>query len=184
MMNFDALFLDVARRESFAIQVLSRGEVAPGLYLFREYYCNDPNCDCRRVLLHVTSAETRRVVATINYSFEPEKPPFDDDPQSYLDPINPQSAWSDEFLNIFDEKIAADGTYRDLLIRHYEMWKSVVNDPTHPDHPKVRSQNHGSPRFRPAFPARAPSQRSAPRVGTNAPCPCGSGKKYKRCCGR
>lgn len=22
------------------------------------------------------------------------------------------------------------------------------------------------------------------RVGRNAPCPCGSGKKYKRCCGR
>ncbi|MBN2728108.1 MAG: SEC-C domain-containing protein [Bacteroidales bacterium] len=21
-------------------------------------------------------------------------------------------------------------------------------------------------------------------VGRNAPCPCGSGKKYKRCCGR
>ena len=25
--------------------------------------------------------------------------------------------------------------------------------------------------------------RSAPKVGRNAPCPCGSGKKYKRCCG-
>ncbi|MBI5148345.1 SEC-C domain-containing protein [Candidatus Pacearchaeota archaeon] len=22
------------------------------------------------------------------------------------------------------------------------------------------------------------------RIGRNAPCPCGSGKKYKRCCGR
>ena len=28
----------------------------------------------------------------------------------------------------------------------------------------------------------APS-RSAGKVGRNAPCPCGSGKKYKRCCG-
>lgn len=27
-----------------------------------------------------------------------------------------------------------------------------------------------------------PSRRSAPRVGRNDPCPCGSGKKYKRCC--
>ena len=26
--------------------------------------------------------------------------------------------------------------------------------------------------------------RSAPKVGRNAPCPCGSGKKYKKCCGR
>ena len=25
--------------------------------------------------------------------------------------------------------------------------------------------------------------RSGPRVGRNDPCPCGSGKKYKKCCG-
>ncbi len=30
----------------------------------------------------------------------------------------------------------------------------------------------------------APFQPSKPKVGRNAPCPCGSGKKYKRCCGR
>ena len=24
--------------------------------------------------------------------------------------------------------------------------------------------------------------RSVPKVGRNAPCPCGSGRKYKRCC--
>lgn len=28
------------------------------------------------------------------------------------------------------------------------------------------------------------TQRKAPKVGRNDPCPCGSGKKYKRCCGR
>ncbi len=25
--------------------------------------------------------------------------------------------------------------------------------------------------------------REAPKAGRNDPCPCGSGKKYKRCCG-
>ncbi|MFH1645812.1 MAG: SEC-C metal-binding domain-containing protein, partial [Candidatus Omnitrophota bacterium] len=29
-----------------------------------------------------------------------------------------------------------------------------------------------------------PVKRSEPKVGRNAPCPCGSGKKYKRCCGK
>jgi len=28
-----------------------------------------------------------------------------------------------------------------------------------------------------------PAQRIAARVGRNDPCPCGSGKKYKKCCG-
>ena len=32
--------------------------------------------------------------------------------------------------------------------------------------------------------SRKPQARSAAKVGRNAPCPCGSGKKYKKCCGR
>lgn len=28
-----------------------------------------------------------------------------------------------------------------------------------------------------------PARRAAPKISRNAPCPCGSGKKYKRCCG-
>lgn len=29
-----------------------------------------------------------------------------------------------------------------------------------------------------------PKRRAEPKVGRNAPCPCGSGKKYKKCCGK
>lgn len=29
-----------------------------------------------------------------------------------------------------------------------------------------------------------PVRRAGPKVGRNDPCPCGSGKKYKQCCGR
>jgi preprotein translocase subunit SecA len=29
-----------------------------------------------------------------------------------------------------------------------------------------------------------PQKRSAKKIGRNAPCPCGSGKKYKKCCGK
>lgn len=28
----------------------------------------------------------------------------------------------------------------------------------------------------------APVMRAGPKVGRNDPCPCGSGKKYKKCC--
>jgi hypothetical protein len=35
------------------------------------------------------------------------------------------------------------------------------------------------------FPARVETfRREAPKVGRNDPCPCGSGRKYKKCCGR
>ena len=30
----------------------------------------------------------------------------------------------------------------------------------------------------------APIKSSTPKVGRNDPCPCGSGKKYKHCCGK
>ena len=32
-------------------------------------------------------------------------------------------------------------------------------------------------------PRQATQQRTGPKVGRNDPCPCGSGKKYKKCCG-
>jgi SEC-C motif-containing protein len=37
--------------------------------------------------------------------------------------------------------------------------------------------------FEEGFPARDTYVRDAPKVGRNDPCPCGSGKKYKKCCG-
>ena len=33
-------------------------------------------------------------------------------------------------------------------------------------------------------PAPQPARKAGPKVGRNDPCPCGSGKKYKKCCGR
>jgi len=37
----------------------------------------------------------------------------------------------------------------------------------------------------PEIPGEAkPITRSAPKIGRNDPCPCGSGKKYKKCCGK
>jgi len=32
--------------------------------------------------------------------------------------------------------------------------------------------------------AHTPVTRGSDKVGRNAPCPCGSGRKFKRCCGR
>ena len=62
--------------------------------------------------------------------------------------------------------------------------------------PSGSSPRRGAPHERPSstHPAGEPSRRGRPhvdpqstqtaKVGRNDPCPCGSGKKYKRCCGR
>ncbi|MBR6708245.1 MAG: SEC-C domain-containing protein, partial [Clostridia bacterium] len=48
-----------------------------------------------------------------------------------------------------------------------------------------RAPGGASPAVRPASAGTAgtPIVRQTPKVGRNDPCPCGSGKKYKKCCG-
>ena len=48
--------------------------------------------------------------------------------------------------------------------------------------PPVQQAPYVPPPSLPAPPT--PVRRSAPKVGRNDPCPCGSGKKFKKCCGR
>jgi hypothetical protein len=147
MMAFDQVFLDVAERESRAIQTTDhRGR--PATFLFRELYCADPGCDCRRVLLHVHWVEQRCVAASINYAFEPSR--RRDEPQISLDPLNPQSEHAEALLALFTRGIRNDREYRERLIRHYAAWKQVVDDPLHPEHAKLRGAAHGDPASRPA----------------------------------
>ena len=48
----------------------------------------------------------------------------------------------------------------------------------------MMSQVAGRPVRAVRNPVAAPNSAPAPTVGRNDPCPCGSGKKYKKCCGR
>lgn len=180
MMPFDLLFLSVAEEEARSIRVPdgSGAKVPAGHYLFRELYCTEPRCDCRRVILQIMDLERRRVAATINYAFEPA----DDYPQITLDPLNPQTEASSGLLTLFEQMIGVDAVYRARLIKHYTMWKEAVDDADHPGHPAVRSVYHDDPSFHAAFPRAAPVRRAEAKVGANDPCVCGSGRKYKRCC--
>ena len=129
-------------------------------------------------MLNVVDTETGERAATISYAFEPPKPPFDDEGQVFLDPLNGQSDLSNALLELFENMIRNDRPYHDRLVRHYKMWKAVVDDPTHPDREKILSVE---PSDRGAA-YQTPMQRSGPRIGRNDPCPCGSGRKYKNCC--
>jgi uncharacterized protein YecA (UPF0149 family) len=52
-----------------------------------------------------------------------------------------------------------------MIVRHHEMF---------PNMPRVESLRAAS----------LPREENYPGTGRNAPCPCNSGKKYKRCCGK
>ncbi len=50
---------------------------------------------------------------------------------------------------------------------------------------RLKYQHEGANGEQPSAPQRIqPVRREEPKVGRNAPCPCGSGKKYKHCCGK
>jgi len=77
----------------------------------------------------------------------------------------------------------------DDVVREMHWW-ACFNEPrltgssdTQEEDPS--SATSGSPDHEPqaSSPSRQPFVRESPKVGRNDPCPCGSGKKYKRCCG-
>lgn len=182
MMAFHVLFPDEAKQETRVVTPVNLDGLPGHTFLFTEFYCVDPECDCRRVMFNVIDTKTQKQVATINHGFEPPKAPFEDERQTFLDPTNPQTVIADALLDLFEDMIAKDEVYRERLLRHYQMWKTVVDDPLHPLHHKVRTEDHDDPDFRPAFPRQEPVRRQGPKLGPNDLCPCGSGKKFKKCC--
>ena len=182
MQSFSALFPDLADRECRTVRPMNHERLPNRRFFFLEAYCAEPRCDCRRVMLSVVDGETRAVAATINHAFEPPGPPHEDEPQTFLDPLNPQSPMANDLLAQFLLMVEHDPAYQERLERHYLACKAVVDDPTHPDHHVVRTELHDDPSFRPAFPSQTPVRRQEPRIGPNDACPCGSGKKFKRCC--
>ncbi|MCX7014457.1 MAG: SEC-C metal-binding domain-containing protein [Candidatus Sumerlaeota bacterium] len=73
-----------------------------------------------------------------------------------------------------------EGFRRDIILpmiqRHHEMFPGLA-----PIGSMDESGGLPVPRTRPATASRAGK---FPGTGRNEPCPCNSGKKYKRCCGR
>ncbi len=107
-----------------------------GEYGFVELYCNEIDCDCRRVLIQVLSPSTGdRPWATISYGWE--SPDFyhewgrdslEERAGVYLDPINPQTKYSGKLLELFNYNVDNDQTYVERLKRHYAMFKKSLNE--------------------------------------------------------
>lgn len=133
MIPFDTLFMELAGQEVRVIHARRDDDLPDGTFLFRELFCSEAGCDCRRVILHVYWVERKQTVASINYAFEPPQPPFADEGQLFLDPLNPQSDLSEVFYDLFERMITSDRAYHDRLVRHYTLWKHAIDDPSHPD---------------------------------------------------
>jgi hypothetical protein len=60
MVPFMERFPEVGARETRSMTVTDRQDLPDGEYGFLEFYCDEPGCDCRRVMLDVIAAGDRR----------------------------------------------------------------------------------------------------------------------------
>lgn len=121
--------------------------------------------------------ETRTITLIRSQSDVPEGTyGLDDDMAGpFLDPLNPQSQYADELLELVTGSVLRDPRYLERLERHYELVKQAASDPRHPTYNELR---------RKVMVGDGLSPQPGPIrewVARNAPCPCGSGKKYKHC---
>ncbi len=159
-----------------------------GRYGFVEAYCDEMGCDCRRVMIGVYSEQERGYVAHINLGFDSD----DEMAGPFLDPLDPQGPQAEELLAFFTDMINRDPAYLARLQRHYVQFKERLEGRRYAGRtfeapgrvtrvavtaPLGACAEGGSAGAVPAAPALRET-----KVGRNDPCPCGSGKKYKRCC--
>ena len=102
MIPFMERFPEVGARETRSVTVPPRQDLPEGEYGFVELYCDEPACDCRRVIIDVLRPETgwSKIWATISYGWESldfyrkwggqENDPIEMK-GPYLDPLNPQT---------------------------------------------------------------------------------------------
>jgi len=144
MMPFRLVFPEVAAAETrTAITDDSLPDdltavLSPDEYGFDEYYCEEKKCGCRRVVFYVYARHAGKHVATINHAFDPLPPRSRMSAQSFLDPLLPQTELSPMLLNLFINVIITDLSYYEHLRTHYRMFKSIVANPLHSVHRKLR----------------------------------------------
>lgn len=164
MRAFHAVLPEVAKRETRSVTIVGDDEIPDGMYHLLESYCDERGCDCRRVMFSIVSERTHEIVATVSHAIE-LLPGWatSEMGRTFLDPLNPQSDFAEALLAQV-ELVLRDEEYAARLLRHYRAVKAGLGDPV--------------PEIAPGVTVR----RAEPKVGANDPCPCGSGRKYKRCC--
>ena len=137
---FNEKFPAVARRETRSFQPINDPVLGDDEFGLLEMYCDEPGCDCRRVMFSVVSKQRKKVMAVIAYGWESAQ--FYADWFGHYDldiikemqgPIlnlgSPQSSLALALLAAV-EHVLQDKQYVDRLKRHYTMFRSAIDKET------------------------------------------------------
>lgn len=139
MTPFVERFPELGARETRSLTVAGRTDLPDGDYGFLEFYCNEPHCDCRRVMIVVLRPGTgwKQSWATINYGWESvefyqhwaKAPTWDrflwQGP--FLDPLAAPTPYSPALLDLFKVMLQAPD-YVERLKNHYRLFRAAVED--------------------------------------------------------
>jgi len=143
-----------------------------GEYILMDTYCTDAGCDCRKTMVLVY--HERRHVSTIAYGWETTAfyqawygRPLDAQTRAEMQGPSivlgsPDLVAPEPMLELFDTLL--DDTYQAHFRHQYARFRAAIATPAGKDRVVTYVD-----RFKPK---------------PNAPCSCGSGRKFKRCCGR
>ncbi len=134
MEPFDLRFEDIAKKETRCIILPedSKYKLPRGEYFFVESYCNDPDCDCRRVFLNVV--HNNDIIATIGFGWESleyyrewmDKEHAKDLKGPVLQTEGTNTKYAKEALNLIKDILLDDDIYIKRLKNHYEMFKEHI----------------------------------------------------------
>lgn len=132
MEPFDLRFPEIAGHETRVLMMLQpNGNLPIGDYVFKEFYCPDPDCDCCNVILQVAllRRDQQRIVATLNHALDPEKFRAVGLPRTFLEPSGPQSELAPEVMVKALEVLLSNDEYVARLWRHYRWVKGLEAPP-------------------------------------------------------
>lgn len=92
-------------------------------YALLEFFCPDPHCDCRRVMLLIMSRDHARIEASISFGFDRGSLMG---PGIELDPVNYQGRYAKAVLKMIKEQVLRDPAYVDRIRQHYAITKQIV----------------------------------------------------------
>jgi hypothetical protein len=137
MVPFFEAFPDLAMRETRAAYTTGKDGIPAGHYGFLESYCDEPDCDCRRLFINVMPENSPTILATIQYGWEGAEfcrawhrdtageHEIRELRKACLAPLQPQSEHALLFLKLF-RTFVRDRNYVERLRRHYTMFKERV----------------------------------------------------------
>lgn len=156
--SFHAKFPEIAEKETRTITVLDAPYLPKGSFGLIEMYCNEPDCDCRRVFFDVYDWKKRRSMSIIAYGWEDEEfyanwfnsmDVTEEDIREIKGPVlnfgSPQSKYAPVFLGYVSDILENDPAYVTRLQRHYLMFKETVESDSHPDNLILPSKQSSKP---------------------------------------